>query len=82
MGEANIFFRLRPTWNQKRVDGNSVLSAHRSLAHRRFFGPLVRWIEHVQNVVFEMRCWQAVGDQNDLTIGRVLAGQQPTGQSQ
>ena len=51
-------------------------------AHRRLLGARVGRVEHVQHVPFEMGRRQAVGDQDDLPVRRVLLGQELPGHLQ
>ena len=75
VGEANVFFRLRPTGDQEDVDRDSFALAERRFAQRRFFG--LRSADRADRVLaFEVGRRQAVGDQNHLPVRRVLHGEQ------
>ncbi len=52
------------------------------LAHRRLFGSSVRRVEQEELLALEVRRRQAVGDQDDLAVGRVLRLEELTGELQ
>ena len=52
------------------------------LAHGGLLGPRVGRIEQVEVLSLEVGRGQAVGDQDDLPVGRVLAGEHLPGQLQ
>ena len=49
--------------------------AKQRFSHGCLFGPWIGRVEHVEPFTFEVRGRQSVGDQDDLSIGRVLGGQ-------
>ena len=53
-----------------------------AFAHRRRLGPRVGRVEQVQHLPFEVGGRQAVGDQDDLPVRRVLRRQELPGQLQ
>ena len=82
VGEADVFFGLRPAGNEENVDRDAVAGALETFAHGGLLGPRVRGIEHVKLRSFEVRSGQAVGDENDLLVGCVLRGEQAAGHLQ
>ena len=63
VSEPNVLLGLRPAGDQEHVDRDLFLSAQHAFSHGYFFGPWMRWVEHVKRGVFEVSRWQSVGDQ-------------------
>ena len=59
------------------IDGDSFTLTQLAFSHGGQLGLWVGGIEQVEHFAFEMRSWQPVGDQHDLSIRRVGVGQHP-----
>jgi len=80
--KADVLARLGPAGKQKEVDRDLLAVAEGPFAHRGRLGPRIGRVEQVEHLSFEVGGRQAVGDQHDLAVGRLLGRQQPPGEFQ
>lgn len=79
IGEGDVVFGLRPTRHEEHVDRDVFFGTELSFTQSDLLGARVGRVEQVKLFRFEVRGGQAIGDEDDLLIGRVLRGQQAAG---
>lgn len=72
MRETNVLLRLRGTRQQKHVDYDAFSLAHLSLPECCSLRPWVGRIQEIEMLTFKMRGGQAVGDEDNLAVWRIL----------
>src|SRR5260221_13404842 len=76
VGEADVFFGLRPAGDEEDVDGDAVLLAEEPFPQRGGFGFGMRGVAEVEDGSFEVGGREAVGDEDDLAVGGGLDGEE------
>ena len=79
MSEADVLDGLRPTGEQEEVEDDPLAAAEGAFTHGGFLGARVGGVEHVEVRTLEVGGGEAVGDQDNLTIGSVLCREELPG---